>query len=141
MMDFWLAALIGAVLGAVLLAASARLSSRILAAQGVLALTAMLWIYVGVQLVGGSATDIVFECILAMVFGGATLLAMRRWLPSIGAAIILHGVYDAFVGPHTGVAEWYPPLCAGFDLIVGGGLIGMLAHKERLERASRIAAY
>lgn len=140
-MDFWLAGLIGAVTGAVFLAASARLSSRILAAQGVLALTAMLWIYVGVHLVDGSVTDILFECLLAIIFGGVTLLAMRRWLPSIGVAIVLHGLYDAFVGPHTGVVAWYPPLCAGFDLVVGGGLIGMLAHKERLERATQIAAY
>lgn len=140
-MDYWLAAFIGVVLGASFLAICARLSSRIIAAQGVIVLCAMLSIYIGAQLVSGDLTDVVFEVMVAGVFFGGALLAMRRWLPAIGAAIFLHSLYDAFVGPHTGVADWYPPLCAGFDVIVGGGLIGILAHKERIERASQIAAY
>ncbi len=140
-MDYWLAAFVGAVLGASFLAVAARLSSTIIAAQGVIALTAMLSIYIGVQLVSGDLTDVIFESLFACVFVGGTLLAMRRWIPAIGAAILLHGLYDAFVGPHTGVAGWYPPLCAGFDMIVGAGLIGILTHKERMERASRITAY
>ncbi|MEL7197623.1 MAG: hypothetical protein AAGL10_04835 [Pseudomonadota bacterium] len=140
-MDFWLAAFIGVVLGASFLAVAARLSSRIIAAQGVIVLCSMLSIYIGAQLVSGDLTDVIFEVMIGGVFFSGALLAMRRWLPAIGAAIFLHGLYDAFVGPHTGVADWYPPLCAGFDLIVGAGLIGVLTHKERMERATRIAAY
>lgn len=140
-MDTWLAAFIGVVMGASFLAIAARLPSRIIAAQGVLALTAMLSIYIGAFLVSGDFTDFVFETMISSAFLGGTLLAMRRWFPAIGAAIVMHGLYDAFVGPHTGVPEWYPPFCAGFDIIVGAGLIGMLTHKERMERASQIAAY
>ncbi|MEL7190013.1 MAG: hypothetical protein AAGK17_10715 [Pseudomonadota bacterium] len=140
-MDYWLAAFIGVVMGASFLAVAARLPSRIIAAQGVLALCAMLSIYIGAQLVSGDLTDILFETMVGGVFFGGTLIAMRRWLPAIGVAILLHGLYDAFIGPDTGVAEWYPPLCAGFDLIVGGGLIGVLTHKERMERANALSAY
>lgn len=114
-----------------MLALFARLPAKALAQQGFLALAIMVWIYVGARLVSGSLEDILFEAIFALVAVGITQLAMTRWLPAIGVAIIFHGVYDAFVGAHTGVAEWYPPLCAGFDFVVGAGLVAILLRKTR----------
>ena len=59
---------------------------------------------------------------------------MDRWLPAIGIFVFFHGLYDAVFGPHTGVADWYPPLCAGFDLVVGVGLFVLL--RKRIAVAS-----
>ncbi|MEM6908708.1 MAG: hypothetical protein AAF494_08510 [Pseudomonadota bacterium] len=137
-MDFWLAALLGAVSGGALIALGTKLRPQALAGQGYIALNVMLAIYVGVQLASGTLIDIVFEALLAVIVSGVTFVAMRRWLPAIGVAILLHGVYDALIGPHTGVAEWYPPLCAGFDLVVGLGLLWLLVHKVRLARTTAL---
>ncbi len=130
-MDYWLAFAIGAGSGGLLLALFARLPAKALAQQGFLALNAMLAIYVGAQLVSGTLNEIIFETVFAVVAAGLTQVTMLRWLPAIGIAIALHGVYDAALGPHTGVAEWYPPLCAGFDFVVGVGLIALLIRKQR----------
>lgn len=99
--------------------------------QGFVAFAVMLWIYVGARLVSGSMSDIAFEAGFALVAAGLAQLAMAKWPPSIGVAILLHGVYDAFLGPHTGVASWYPPLCAGFDVVVGVGVIALLMRKAQ----------
>lgn len=129
-MHWAIAAAIGAALGAVLLALFARASAKTLALNGFFALLAMLSVYAGARLVTGTFTAIMIEFAVAT---GAVLIAwfaMQRWLPSIGIAIFLHGTYDAVFGPSTGVAEWYPPLCAGFDIVVGLGLVLILLKKQ-----------
>lgn len=100
-----------------------------MAQQGLIALAVMLWIYVGAQLAVGTLEQIAKEALFALVACGIAQFAMVKWPPSIGIAIILHGVYDAIIGPHTGVASWYPPLCAGFDWVVGLGLIILLRRE------------
>ena len=70
------------------------------------------------------------ETAIASAAAGFAWLAMARWKPAIGVAILLHGCYDALVGPHTGVAEWYPPLCAGFDWVFGLALMIILIRKS-----------
>lgn len=112
-----------------MLALFARWPAKALGDMGFLALNAMLAIYIGARLVSGSLADVVVETAVATIVVLVTRLAMTRWLPAIGIAIVLHGSYDALLGPHTGVAEWYPPLCAGFDLVVGAGLVWILARK------------
>ncbi|QFT78394.1 hypothetical protein FIU90_12660 [Erythrobacter sp. THAF29] len=114
-----------------MLALFARLPARSLAETSFLGLAIMLAIYIGARLVSGTLTDVIYETLFAT---GAVLFArfaMARWLPAIGIAIFLHGTYDAFVGPHTGVASWYPPLCAGFDFVVGVVLTLLLVRKAR----------
>lgn len=123
----------GAGSGGLLLVLFARLPARELATQGLIALNAMLAVYVGARLVSGTLTDVLYETAVAIVFAGAAQFAMRRWLPAIGAAILLHGAYDAIIGPHTGVADWYPPLCAGFDFVVGAGLVVLLVRRSTNE--------
>ena len=132
MSETWIAIAIGAGSGGLLLALFAwALSAKALAQQGYIVLNVMLAIYIGAQLVTGTITDVIYETLFAAVLVIATQLAMRKWLPSIGVAIFLHGLYDAIFGPHTGIADWYPPLCAGFDFVVGIGLIAVLIAKEK----------
>ncbi|MEL6530256.1 MAG: hypothetical protein AAFQ27_09855, partial [Pseudomonadota bacterium] len=109
----------------------ARLPAPKLADSGFLALNVMLAVYIGASLVGGSMADVLTETAIASVAVVVARLAMMRWLPAIGIAVFLHGMYDAIVGPHTGVADWYPPLCAGFDFVVGVGLVVVLWRRTR----------
>jgi len=106
-----------------MLALFARASAQTLADTGYLALLAMLSIYLGAELVTGDLLSFIIETTVATAVLVATRLAMMRWLPAIGIAIFFHGIYDALFGPSTGVASWYPPLCAGFDMVVGVGLL------------------
>ncbi|WP_337661003.1 hypothetical protein [Erythrobacter sp. Alg231-14] len=102
--------------------------------QGFIALCAMLSIYIGARLVTGSLGAVALETVIAFTVLGLTQFAMTKWLPSIGIAIFFHGMYDAVWGPHTGVADWYPPLCAGFDGVVGLGLLIILLRKQRTSK-------
>ncbi len=130
MSEYWLAAAIGAGIGLLMLALLARLSAPKLADTGFLALNVMLAVYIGARLVSGDLSDVLAETAVATVWVVIARLVMLRWLPSIGVAVFFHGLYDAFVGPHTGVVEWYPPLCAGFDLVVGFGLVLILSRRK-----------
>lgn len=119
-----------------MLALFVRATARTLADAGFVVLNIMLAIYIGARLVTGSFADVMIEVALASAVTVIVRLAMTRWMPAIGAAIFLHGMYDAFVGPHTGVAGWYPPLCAGFDWVVGIALIVILIRKIGRENAA-----
>lgn len=115
-----------------MLALFARQSDQQFADAGFVALAAMLSVYIGARLVTGDLWAIVVEATIASIVTVAARLAMARWLPAIGLFIFAHGVYDALAGPHTGVAGWYPPLCAGFDMIAGIGLLIILERRRRL---------
>jgi hypothetical protein len=128
--EYWLALAIGAGSGGLLLALFARGSDETLADAGYLALVAMLAVYIGARLVTGTFTEAVAEMAIASLVAVIARLAMERWLPAIGLFILAHGTYDAVFGPHTGVAEWYPPLCAGFDWVVGAGLLVILWRRS-----------
>lgn len=125
----WWEAAAGALLGVVLLALFARSSAKTLALNGYIALVAMLAIYIGARLVTGTIAEVALEIGIATAVVVIAKLAMDRWLPAIGIFIFGHGLYDALVGPDTGVAEWYPPLCAGFDFLVGIGLLVILRRR------------
>ena len=131
MSETWLAAAIGAGTGALVLALFAFAPKQIRAPQGVMIFNVMLWIYVGAQLATGTLDHIIAEIVFALVAGLAVQALTLKWPPTVGIAIFLHGGYDAILGPNTGVAEWYPPLCAGFDLLVGIGLTAMLVRDQR----------
>jgi len=113
-----------------MLALFARGSAKFLANNGYLALIAMLSIYIGARLVSGTFTEVIYETVFASVVAIGARLWMDRWLPAIGIVIFGHGCYDAFLGAHTGVADWYPPLCAGFDFVVGLGLLIILIRRK-----------
>ena len=130
MNEMWLAAALGAGSGLALLALFARGGTKLLVESGYIALVAMLAVYVGAKLVTGSLAEIVIEAAIFTAVAGTARLAIDRWQPAIGLFILGHGAYDAIVGPHTGVATWYPPLCAGFDFIVGAGLLVILLKNQ-----------
>lgn len=121
---------IGAGSALALLALFARLGDQALVEVGFIGLAAMLAIYVGAELVTGSLTDIVVEMMLAIGVTVLARIALVRWKPGIGVLILLHGGYDALFGPAKGVAEWYPPLCAGFDVVFGIGLLVLLHRRH-----------
>ncbi|MEL7318137.1 MAG: hypothetical protein AAFN04_05800 [Pseudomonadota bacterium] len=131
MSEYWIAAAIGAGTGALVLALFAFAPQTMRAHQGVMIFNVMLWIYVGAQLATGTLDHIVAESVFALIAGLVVQALTMKWPPSVGIAIFLHGGYDALLGPHTGVAEWYPPLCAGFDMLVGVGLTAMLVRDQR----------
>ena len=126
----WIAALIGAGSGLALLALFARMGNHALAEGGYIALVAMLSIYAGAELVTGSLSSIITELVIVSIVAVIARLAMLRWPPSIGLFVFLHGCYDALFGAGTGVATWYPPLCAGFDFVVGIGLMAILIKRS-----------
>ncbi|MGB3470962.1 MAG: hypothetical protein WBA51_09100 [Erythrobacter sp.] len=130
MSEYWLAAALGAGSGGLLLALFARADAKLLAQQGFIALAAMLWIYVGVRLGVGTVSQIAWEALFALAVGAIVQILMLRWPPVVGIAILFHGAYDVLIGPHTGVAEWYPPLCGAFDLVVGAGITVLLLRKR-----------
>jgi len=70
------------------------------------------------------------EMAIGTVVAVLARVVMLRWPPAIGIFVFCHGLYDAFFGASTGVADWYPPLCAGFDVVVGVGLVAIL-HLRR----------
>lgn len=113
-----------------MLAAFARSSAKTLALNGYIALVAMLAIYVGARLVSGSFGDVMIEMAIMSVVAIGAKLAMDRWLPAIGVFVLLHGLYDFLLGPHTGVADWYPTLCGAWDMVVGAGLVAILLKKQ-----------
>ena len=126
-------AAIGAVSGLVVLAAFARGSAESLALNGYLALVAMCAVYIGASLTTGHFMDFLMETLIGTAFVVSARLAMNRWLPAIGILILCHGLYDALIGTHSGVAGWYPPFCAGFDMAAGAGLVLVLRRKLKRE--------
>ena len=126
-------AAIGAGSGLALLALFARMGNRALAEGGFIALASMIAIYIGAELVTGSLASIITEMAVGSAVVLAARLTMLRWPPAIGIFVFLHGLYDAFFGASTGVASWYPPLCAGFDVVVGIGLIAILHTRRSTE--------
>ncbi len=135
MNEYWLAAAIGAGIGILMLALFARLKAKDLADTAFVALNVMLAVYIGARLVSGTMLEVLIETAIATAAVVAARLAMIRWLPAIGIAIFLHGTYDAVVGPQTGVASWYPPLCAAFDFLVGASLLVILMRRQAAEES------
>ena len=123
-------AAIGAGSGLALLALFARMGNRALAEGGFVALVAMLAVYLGAELVTGTLNSMIIEMAAASAVTIAARLSMLRWPPALGIFVFFHGLYDAFFGAATGVAAWYPPLCAGFDVVVGIGLVAILYFRQ-----------
>jgi hypothetical protein len=69
-----------------------------------------------------------WEIVGAVAYGGLALLGALRgplwlalgWTDHAGWDLFLHGGGEAGFGP-----AWYPPLCVGFDLFLGGYLAAL----------------
>lgn len=120
---------IGILAGAACLIAFWRSSNEALAQAGFVALVAMLSVYIGAHLVSSDLMRILAETGFATVIAAIALYVRDRSPVWIGALILGHGAYDYSIGHGAGVADWYPLLCAGFDVTVGLGLIYRLSRK------------
>jgi len=103
--------------------------------NGYLALAMMISIYLGAWLVSGDFQKIVFESILATVALGIATVFRVKWPLGVALMVLAHGAYDHFLGAASGVAEWYPPVCAGFDVIVGSGLLFLMLRNSKQEQS------
>ncbi len=124
------AAATGAAIGIAFLLVYRRFGTATLALNGFLVLAIMLAIYLGARLVTGTMQDVLIETVTATIWLGLGQFALHKWRPGIGLLILAHGGYDYLFGAATGVAEWYPPLCVGFDVIVGTGLFVLLIRMK-----------
>lgn len=117
-MDF----VIGVVSGLACLAVYWRFDRQALAQTGVVLLGIILGIYVGAHLVTSDLPRLLMEAGVATVALVLAMLFQRKWPMGIGLLILAHGGYDLVFGHGSGVADWYPGLCVGFDVVVGIGL-------------------
>lgn len=130
--------LIGVVFGFLCLLPFLKSSNRVLAMNGYLALVIMFSIYLGAWLVTGSFSKIIFETFIAMGLLAVATLFRSKWPLGIAILVFMHGLYDHLLGHKTGVAEWYPQICAGFDVIVGIGLAILILSNEKREQVEQI---
>ncbi len=107
--------------------------AKLLSRNGYLALAMMLMIYLGAYLATGTFVRVMYEIVFAALVLGLGLYFKKLWPIGIAGLVFLHGGYDHFLGAKSGIADWYPPLCAGFDVVVGLGL-GYLIFKRNRQR-------
>jgi len=89
----------------------------------------MLAIYVGAHLVGSELDRIVIEAVGATIVLSVAMIFKDKWPIGLGGLIFGHGAYDFFFGHAAGVANWYPAMCVGFDIIVGAGLVWLISRR------------
>ena len=123
--------LVGAVLGLLCLLPFLKSSQRALAQNGYLALAMMLMIYIGAHLVSSDTQRIIYETVFAVIVLAVATLVRKSWPLGIGIMVLGHGAYDHIFGAQSGVADWYPAMCAGFDVIVGLGLIILIFKQTK----------
>ncbi len=84
-------------------------------------------IYVGFAAFNGASSDWVqIELGGVVGYGAIAWLGATRWPPLVGVGWLLHMLWDIVLHPggHPGfVPSWYPPLCLGFDVLVGVALL------------------
>jgi hypothetical protein len=126
--------LLGAVLGSLFALLARRRTpageTRLLA----LGLVVAALIYVGLAITGADKRWFVLETVGLGLFGLIAWLGVRLSLWWLAMGWVAHVGWD--VGFHLDrppafVATWYPLLCVGFDLVVGGFLLGPAAAGRR----------
>lgn len=73
------------------------------------------------------------EIVIASVFSLMAIAGAIRWPILIGLGILAHGIFD-FTHMHlinnSGVPEWWPAFCGGFDIIFGGWVLYLVKFKK-----------
>lgn len=132
--EFVIAIMIGAAL-AVPYVLYARRAARPRAMFGIgLIIAAAL--YVVFAAVAADLRAIAIEVACVVVFTVIALLGMRRWPAVLAFGWCAHVLWDLLLHPvqSPGYAPWwYPLICIGFDLLVGGCILG--ARDPRVKRA------
>ena len=100
-------------------------------------LVALPVIYIAFALVDGHGSIGFKELLVGLpwILGGVAtvFLDVPRSAILVGGLWILHGIFDVahdqlFTNP--GVPDWYPALCAGTDLVVGGYLLWLASRLQ-----------
>ena len=125
--------LLGLLSGAIFLFIARKIdySEGDLLASGLLAAAA---IYVIFALIWGEDGWVRFEAVGVAIFMLFAFLARRFGILWIGAGWLLHIGWDylfhmAGPGAHL-VPAWYPPVCIGFDLVVGVYILWVVLRKR-----------
>ncbi|MEL7486170.1 MAG: hypothetical protein AAGJ87_03015 [Pseudomonadota bacterium] len=120
----------GAAIGMLTLAFFWRAPVGALAENGYVALACMLMIYVGAHLVASDLDRIIFETAFALLVLGGAMVLRSRWPVGVGVLVLGHALYDFVLGHDAGVADWYPPMCVGYDLVVGAGFVFLMSRRR-----------
>ena len=126
--------LFGAAIGLLCLLPFIKSPTRVLAMNGYVALAMMISVYLGAWLVTGGLEKFALESAIAIGALGLASVLRSKWPLGIGGMVMMHGAYDHFFGAASGVAGWYPPVCAGFDVVVGFGLILLMLKRGAKEK-------
>ncbi|MGB3471496.1 MAG: hypothetical protein WBA51_11795 [Erythrobacter sp.] len=120
----------GAIFGLAVLLPFRKATEQTLTENGYVSLVSMLMIYLGAHLVNGELSRVTAEVIFSMITVGFAMVCRFKWPVAVGILILLHAFYDFTFGYESGIANWYPPMCVGFDVIVGSGLIVLILQKQ-----------
>lgn len=112
-----------------------RLDELEFARQCYVAFAVMLAIYVGAHLVYSDLDRVIAEALFASVILFIANAVTERWPSAIGVLILFHAIYDFALGDHVGMPEWYPPICVGFDVVVGAVAFYRLHHTNLMTSA------
>lgn len=75
----------------------------------------------------------VVEILVASAFSVVALAGALRWPILLGVGIFLHGVFDfshVQLIDNSGVPVWWPPFCAGVDIVLGLWVIYLVKVKN-----------
>jgi hypothetical protein len=135
--EFVLAVIVGAVLALPYLLYARRVKdSRRLFAIGLVIAAS---VYVPLAVFRGTPGDSLTELGGVVLFGILAFLGIRRspyflaagWVSHVSWDLLLHPVD---VGASSYAPWWYPVICIGFDLLVGGALLGGSWQQQRHDR-------
>lgn len=122
--------LIGALFALICLVPARGKSLKGLAHMAYLYFTAMLMIYLGAYLVTGDMQRLGAETLGALIASGLAVYLKRVWPMGMALSVFGHGLYDYFLGHASGVMDWYPGVCAGFDLVAGLGFLFLMMRAK-----------
>lgn len=122
---------LGGVFGLLCLLPYVKAQVKALALNGYVALAMMLMIYLGAHLVSSDTTRLAYELLLVFLVLGLATWFRSKWPLGIAILILMHGAYDFFLGHDSGVVDWYPPVCSGFDVVVGVGLAALILKRRQ----------
>ena len=78
---------------------------------------------------------ILIEIVIACIFSGFALAGALRWPILLGVGILLHGVFafsHGYLINNSGVPDWWPAFCGGFDIVFGLWIIYLFQVKKEL---------
>ena len=100
----------------------------------VLGLTAVAYLLFGLSR-GAPADHLAFELAGAVLYGALAVLGAWRWPVLLALGFTAHVAWDLFFHHASGASfapAWYPLLCVGFDLFLGGYIAGLVTTTYRV---------